>query len=316
MQAVSLPGGRQLPASQDGVSSLRSAGGSVVADSGSPLLPRRRLRTELRKARQTSGLTQEQVASEMQWSLSKIIRIEGASTGISANDLKALLVLYGVTNPGHVNSLLALAQAARKRSSWSAYRDVAPSSLLQLIEYESIATVIRQFESMFIPGILQTEDYARSVIQNYYGERSGSDKLRALVDLRIQREALFGSENPPSFRFMLDEAVVRRVVGGASVMRHQLMRLLEVAARPNITVEVVPFSAGFHPGMKSPFKVLEFADPVDTDIVFLENPQGDIISDDPEVTLSYREAFERLGKASLGPPDSLIRIRGIAGEIL
>ena len=112
----------------------------------------------------------------MDWSLSKIIRIEAASSGISANDLKALLQLYGVKDPEQVDALLALARAARERSWWSAYRDIAPQSLLQLIEYESAAHVIRQFETMFIPGILQTEDYARAVIQNYYGEGPGSDE--------------------------------------------------------------------------------------------------------------------------------------------
>lgn len=284
-----------------------------MADDGSPLLPRRRLRSELRKARQASELTQEQVASEMQWSLSKIIRIEGASTGISANDLKALLNLYKITDPEQVNLLLALAQAARRRSSLSAYRDVAPSSLLQLIEYESIAAVIWQFESVFIPGILQTEDYARSVIRSYYDESPGSDKL---VDLRIQREELFDSADPPSFHFMLDEAVARRLVGGPSVMRHQLWHLLEVAGKPNVTVEIIPFSAGVHPGMKGPFKILEFADPVDTDIVFLESPRGDNISDDPKETRSYRDAFERLEKVSLGRRNSLALIAKIADEIL
>jgi transcriptional regulator with XRE-family HTH domain len=286
-----------------------------MADGGSPLVQRRRLRAELKKARQDSGLTQEQVATEMDWSLSKVIRIESASSGISANDLKALLQLYGVKDPEQVDSLVALARAARERSWWSAYRDVAPQSLLQLIEYESAALVVRQFETLLIPGILQTEDYARAVIQNYYDESQGSDKLRALVELRVRREELFDSANAPSFHFMLDEAVVRRLVGGASVMHRQLRRLLEVADRPNITVEVVPFSAGLHPGMKGPFKVIEFADPLDRDIAFLESPRGDIISDDPEETLSYREVFERLGKASLGPRDSLTFIARIADDM-
>ena len=144
-----------------------------MAEVGSPLVQRRRLRTELKKARQVSGLTQDQVAGEMDWSLSKIIRIESASSGISANDLKALLQLYGVKDPGQVDSLVALARAARERSWWSAYRDVAPQPLLQLTEYESAAQVIRQFETMFVPGILQTEDYARAVIDNYYEEGLG-----------------------------------------------------------------------------------------------------------------------------------------------
>jgi transcriptional regulator with XRE-family HTH domain len=288
-----------------------------MAEGGSPLVQRRRLRAELKKARQESGLTQEQVASEMEWSLSKTIRIESASSGggIRANDLKALLQLYGVKDPDQVDSLLALARVARERSWWSAYRDVAPQSLLQLIEYESEAHAVGQFETLFIPGILQTEDYARTVLQNHYDEGSGSDQLRALVELRTRRKALLDGENPPSFTFVFDEAVIRRQVGGASVMHRQLRRLLEVAEKPNITVEVVPFSVGLHPGMKGPFKVIEFADPQDKDIVFLEGPRGDIISDDPAETSSYKEKFETLSEVSLGPRDSLTYIAKIADEM-
>ncbi len=286
-----------------------------MVDSGSPLVQRRRLRADLRRARQASGLTQDQVAHEMDWSLSKIIRIEAASSGISANDLKALLNLYGISEPERVDSLLALAKAARERSWWSAYRDVAPPPLLQLIEYESAASAVRQFETLFIPGILQSEDYARAVIQDFYDERPGSDRLRALVELRVRREDLLDGEHSPSFHFMLDEAAVRRLVGGASVMRRQLRRLIEVAEKPNIAIEVIPFSAGLHAGMKGPFEIIEFADPSDSDIVFLETPRGDIISDDPEETLSYREDFDSLGKASLGPRDSLALLARIADEM-
>jgi transcriptional regulator with XRE-family HTH domain len=286
-----------------------------MAEGGSPLVQRRRLRTELRTARQVSGLTQDQVAREMDWSLSKIIRIESASSGISSNDLKALLQLYGVKDPEQVDSLLALARAARERSWWSKYRDVAPPSLLQLIEYESAADVIKQFESMIIPGILQTEDYARAVLQNHYGEGPGSDHLQDLVELRTQREDLFDAENRPSFQFILDEAAVRRMVGGPSVMWTQLRRLTEVARKPGITIEVIPFSAGLHAGMTGPFEIIKFADPSDRDIVYLETPRGDIFSDVPEETSMYREDFARLGKASLGPQGSLALIAKLADEM-
>jgi transcriptional regulator with XRE-family HTH domain len=282
-----------------------------------PVLPRRRLRAELKKARQHSGLTQEQVASQLYWSESKVIRIEGGTSGVSVTDVKALLDLYGVTDPGQVNLLVKLAQAARKRSPWSAYRDVASQSLLQLIEYESVASAIRQFETIFIPGILQTEDYTRAVIENYYyDERPGSSRLRALVELRLRRNALFDSEGAPSFHFMLDEAVVRRLVGGASVMRSQLRRLIEVTDRPNVVVEIIPFSAGLNPGMRSPFEIIEFFDPSESDIVFMESRRGDIISDVIEETLSYREAFRELGKASLGPRDSRTWLARIADEMM
>src|ERR1700733_3264702 len=233
---------------------------------GNPLMQRRRLRAELKKARQAKELTQEQVARETDWSLSKIIRIEAGSSGVSANDLKALLRLYEITEVEQVDTLLALAKAARERSWWSGYRDVAPPLLLQLIEYESAASAIKQFESVFVPGILQTEDYARAVIQDYYDERPGSDRLRALVELRVRREELLDSENPPAFHFMLDEAVARRLVGGSTVMKRQLRRLIELAERPHIAIEVFPFSAGLHFGMKGPFEIIEFAGPSDSDI--------------------------------------------------
>jgi transcriptional regulator with XRE-family HTH domain len=282
-----------------------------------PVLPRRRLRAELKRARQHSGLTQGEVASQLYWSESKVIRIESGASGVSVTDLKALLDLYGVTDPGQVNLLVKLAQAAKKRSPWGAYRDVAPQSLLQLIEYESVASAIRQFETIFIPGILQTEDYARAVIENYYhDERPESGRLRALVELRLRREALFDSENAPSFHFMLDEAVVRRLVGGAPVMRRQLRRLIEVADKSNVAVEIIPFSAGLNPGMRSPFEIIQFFDPSESDIVFMESRRGDIISDVTEETLSYREAFEELKKASLGPRDSLTRLARIADEMM
>jgi transcriptional regulator with XRE-family HTH domain len=286
-----------------------------MAEVGSPLVQRRRLRTELKKARQTSGLTQDQVAGEMDWSMSKIIRIEAGSSGISANDLKALLQLYGVKDPEQVDSLLTLARAARERSWWSAYRDVASQSLLQLTEYESAAHSIRQFENMFVPGILQTEDYARAVIDNYFEKGLSSNQLHALVELRTRRQDVIDAENPPSFHFVLDEGVVRRVVEGPSVMRRQLRRLIETADKPNITLEVIPFSAGLHSGMKGPFEIIEFTDPSDSEIVYLESPRGDIFSDVPEETSKYREDFARLRKASLGPQGSLTRIAKVADEM-
>lgn len=286
-----------------------------MAEGGSPLVQRRRLRAELKKARQESGLTQEQVAGEMDWSLSKIIRIESASSGISANDLKALLQLYGVKDSDQVDSLLVLARAGRERSWWSVYRDVAPQSLLQLLEYESAAHVIRQFETLFIPGILQTEDYAHAVLRNHYDEGSGSDQLHALVELRTRREDLFDAENGPSFHFILDEAAVRRTVGGSSVMRSQLRRLIEVAKKPGITIEIIPFSAGLHAGMKGPFEIIEFANPSDRDIVYLETPRGDIFSDDSKETRRYSKDFAMLREVSLGPQDSLARIAELADEM-
>jgi hypothetical protein len=250
----------------------------------------------------------------MEWSLSKMIRIENASTGISTNDLKALLPLYDVTDGEQTDHLVTLARAARARSWWSGYRDVAPPALLQLIEYESAAAAIRQFEAEFIPGILQTEEYARAVLEDYYDENRASERVNALVELRTRREELLDRENAPHFSFVLDESVVRRIVGSASIMQRQLRRLIEAAELDTVTVEVVPFSAGLHPGMKGPFELIDFADDPDQRVVYLESPRGDIVSDNPEETASYVEAFKQIKKASLGARESIAYLSHLADE--
>jgi transcriptional regulator with XRE-family HTH domain len=280
--------------------------------SDSPVVQRRRLRAELRKARLEAGLTQEQVAVAMDWSLSKVIRIEAGSVGISANDLRALLRHYQIADPGRTDELVALAQAARERAWWSGYQDVAPHGLLQLIGYETAASITRTFEPLLVPGLLQTEEYARAVLGEFE-ERAPVQRMDALVEIRMRRQEIFDRADPPLLFFILDEAIVRRLIGGKAVMRRQIHRLIEVAARPNVTVELVPFSAGAHPGLKGPFVALEFPDPADDDVLYLENPRGDLISRDvPEEVLAYREAFERLRVMSLGPEDSAAHLSAVA----
>jgi transcriptional regulator with XRE-family HTH domain len=276
---------------------------------------RRRLRTELRTARIKKELTQEQVAKAMEWSLSKMNRIEKAKTGISTNDLKALLPLYGITDKERIDELLALARAARQSPWWSRYSDVAPPALLELIEYEYAASEVSQFETMFVPGILQTEDYASAVLQGFYGEKSPSERVAALIELRTRRRDLLTSDNAPNFHFVLDESVVHRLVGSRAITSRQLMHLVNVSEQSNVTIQVVPFAAGLHPGMKGPFEIVQFADAPDENIVFLETPGGDIISDDQKETQNNMEAFNRIVEISLGPSDSVARLRKAAGEV-
>jgi transcriptional regulator with XRE-family HTH domain len=273
---------------------------------------RRRLRNELRTARQDKGLTQDQVARAMEWSLSKMNRIEKAKTGISANDLKVLLPLYGIIDRERTEELLALARAARQTPWWRGYGDVAPTTLLELIDYESAATSISQFEPMVVPGILQTEEYALAVLRNSYGEGSPAERL---ADLRTRRRDLLTSEGAPTFSFVLDESVIRRLVGSAGVMTRQLMHLVTLGDLPNVTIRLVPFTVGLYPGTKGPFKVIEFDDEPDEDVVFLEGPRGDFISDDPEETAIYRETFSRITQQALGESESVGLLRKAAGEV-
>lgn len=284
----------------------------------SPVVQRRRLRVELRKARQDAGLTQEQVAAAMDWSLSKLIRIESGSVGISTTDLKALLSHYNLEDPHQADQLVKLAKAARERSWWSGYRDTAPAGLLQLIGYETAAFIVRNSETLLIPGLLQTEEYAYAVTQ-LFQEDATAERVKTLVDVRMRRQELLEQDDPPLFFFILDEAAVRRVVGGKAVMRRQIRKLIEMAARPNVTVEIVPFSVGAHPGLKGPFVVIEFADPNDNDVLYLESgPSRELKSRDladEEEWLPYREEFEQLRELSLGPDGSVAYLAELAEEM-
>ena len=261
--------------------------------------------------------TQEHVAAAMDWSLSKLIRIENGSVSISTNDLKVLLDHYGIADDRRVEELVTLAKAARERSWWSVYRDVASPQLLQFIEYQAAAMITRNFESLLIPGLLQTEEYAREVIKEFSGRPSlPKDRLDALVGLRMKRQELLRRTGPPPwFFFILDEAVLRRLVGGKDVMGRQIRHLIELASRDDVIIEVVPFSAGVQYGMHGPFVILEFEEAEDDDVLYLESPRGDLIHrDDPEEILTYREIFEELRHMSLGEGSAGF-MRGLLDEM-
>jgi transcriptional regulator with XRE-family HTH domain len=287
-----------------------------MEDTVSPLMLRRRLRSELLTARLKKGLTQQQVAEAMEWSLSKMNRIEQAKTGISLNDLTALLRLYDITDEGQTRELATMARQARQNPWWQQrFSEVASKELLNLINYESAASAIKQFETSFVPGILQTEDYASAVLHVFHGEDSTPERVSALVDLRTRRKGLLDRENAPKFTFLLDESVIQRLVGSPSVMSEQLESLVKVAKLPNVLLRIVPFSAGLHPGMRGPFEVVEFEDTPDENIVFIERLGGSLISDDPQTTEGYLKAFKLITEKSLTTADSIERLRRAASAM-
>jgi hypothetical protein len=251
----------------------------------------------------------------MVWSLSKMIRIENAASSISVNDLKALLQLYGITDEKQTAELVALAREARKQTWWRSYSHVAPSSLIELIDYESAASSVRQFETTYIPGILQTEEYARAVLDNFYADTSDSKGVAALVELRTKRWDQLNREDAPRFSFILDEPVIHRLVAGPSVMRRQLRRLSDVAELPNVTIEIVPLSVGLHPGTNGSFEIIQLADASDEYVVHLEGARNEI-SDDPNETKRYLDRFKRIKKVALGPSDSAPLLRKTADEMI
>ncbi len=249
----------------------------------------------------------------MDWSLSKMIRIEAGTVGISTTDLKALLDHYRLDDPDLTSQLVALARAARERSWWSVYRDIASPGLLQLIGYEAASFVIRNFETLLVPGLLQTEDYAHAVLRSMQ-EEATAERINTWVEIRMRRQEQLDRDDPPLLFFILDEAAVRRLIGGKDVMRRQLHYLVEMADKPNVTIEIVPFSTGAHPGLKGPFVIIEFPDPGDDDVLFLE-ARGDFIrggiSEEGEAS-AHRETFEQLRRLSLSPDDSVAYLAKLA----
>ena len=246
-----------------------------------PTVHRRRLRNELRKAREAAGMTQREVARAMDWSQSKLIRIETGAVNISTNDLRALLAHYSVTQD-RIETLIDVARAAREVPRWNIYKDVASPEFIAFLGYESSASIIRNFEPLLVPGLLQTEEYAREVITVV--ESRMPQKVDALVDLRAQRQDIFNREPAPELHFILDEAVIHRLVGGPAVARRQLRHLREMADLPNVNIRIVPFSAGMYPRLRVPYVIFEFADSEEESILHLENPLGDYIirEDSPE----------------------------------
>jgi transcriptional regulator with XRE-family HTH domain len=280
----------------------------------SPVVQRRRLRTELRRARLDAGLTQEQVAVAMDWSLSKLIRIENGSVGISTNDLKAILAHYKITDEGRNAELVRLARGARERSWWSAYRDASPR-LIQLIEYESAASIIRNFQPMLIPGLLQTEEYATTMIRNLLPAATPQE-LKTNVEIRMRRQQVLQQAEMPLMFFIMDEAAVRRLVASRAAMRRQIKRLLDESAKPTVTIEIVSFDAGAHPGMQGPFMLFEFLDAEDEDALYLEGASDVRFNrDDPEEISRFRERFEVLRDLSLGPQGTADFLSRLVSEL-
>lgn len=285
----------------------------MSADRHGPVLGRRRLSAALRNARDRTGWTQEQVASAMDWSLSKLIRIEKGTVGISTSDLRSLLSYYGVHDSEHINNLVRLAKSSRERPWWAPYREHLPSpDFEKLLGLEAEASTIETFQSTLIPGLLQTRQYMHYVLGGITRELgSESVNVREEVRLRRQQTVLY-SDEPPRFKVVLDEATLRRVADNGQVMRQQLLHLAELSARPNIVIEVIPFTAG--PYLDSgTFAILSF-DSTDDPVVYLENAWYDMLLDREDQVSKYRILLDELRQRALDPAASEQLLRKIADE--
>jgi hypothetical protein len=255
-------------------------------------------------------MTQQEAADKLEWSLSKLIRIEAGTVSVSVTDLKAMLALYEVTDPGTAEALVEAARGSRGRSWWSHYRDVVSPQLAQYFASEDSASAIRSFHPHLVPGLLQTDEYAFELLR----PRVGPDKARRLVETRVERrEGLAERTGPLEMTFIFGEEALHRWVGGAPVMRPQLRRLLDLAARPSPSksIKIVPYRAGSHPGLNGPFTLLSFED-FDDDLIFLESAAGDMVSrDDQDLIAEYTEHFESVRSLALTAEQAVSLISGL-----
>jgi transcriptional regulator with XRE-family HTH domain len=278
-----------------------------------PTLRGRRLAVELMRRREASGLSREEAARRLEWSTSTIFRIETGRSRPQPGNVRVLLDLYGVTGSER-DGLIQLAREARQPGWWHSFRDVLPNPYEVYIGLEGGAASIRNFEPVVVPGLLQTEDYARATFKGGPRELE-RDEIERRVEVRRARQQILTRADRPRLWAVIDEAVIHRLVGDPAVMRAQLGHLIDTAEQGKTTVQVVPFRAGAHAGTTGPFVILDFPEPTDPAVVYVETLAGDIYLEERADVNRYTIAFDRLLAAALHPDDSVRLIQQVAAAM-
>ena len=260
---------------------------------GGPTVLRMVLGTQLRRLREASGISASDAGYAIRATHSKISRMELGRVSFRERDVADLLTMYGVTGQKERAAFLSLAREANVPGWWHDSSDILPGWFEAYIALEEAASIIRSYQVQFVPGLLQTPEYARAVIWLGYEGVSASE-LERRVALRMNRQKLLTREDPPRFWVVLDEAVLRRPVGGPDVMRAQIDHLIEATELPNITLQVVPFLTGGHAAAGGPFSILRFAEPDLPDIVYMEQLTSALYLDRREDVEGYQAVMERL----------------------
>jgi transcriptional regulator with XRE-family HTH domain len=274
-----------------------------MAPSSSPTVRRRRLAAELHRLRQASKLTIEQVAERLEWSPGKVSKIENARVSVMPRDARKLLDIYGVTEGQERELLLSLARESRARGWWQQYGETVPEWFATYVGLEAEATAISAYQAEIVPGLLQTQRYAaalhRAALMN-----ATDDEIERHVAVRMERQQRLSQPDAPKLWVVLNEAVIRRMVGERGIMHEQMVKLDEAASAPNITLQVLPFRAGAHASMDSAFSVLSFEPPTDGEIVYFEHPTCSLYLEKPPEVARYRLVYEHLRAASLSLDES------------
>jgi transcriptional regulator with XRE-family HTH domain len=287
-----------------------------MPDLPGPSTNRRRLRTELRQLREEAGLAQAFVADKLDWSVSKLTRVETGAVGVSVTDVRALLGIYKAADQ-KVDQLVSLARRARERRWWDKYKHYLNPAYQEFIGFEADAGNLRQYHGTLVPGLLQIAPYMREIMQALSPTKVPAATIEAMTEIRLKRqEEVLGGDDPTPFQVVLDEGALRRPVGGAATMKAQLEHLAELQDHPSVSVYVLPFAAGPHMGMMGPFHIMEFANTLDPTVLYFEHPKGQILlRDDQPLIQQYAESLDRMAKISLDGRSAVDKIYEIAKDL-
>jgi transcriptional regulator with XRE-family HTH domain len=269
-----------------------------------PIVRRVVLGTQLRRLREAKGISRADAGYSIRASESKISRLELGRVSFKERDVADLVRLYGVTDEKERALLLELAREANEPGWWQDFTDVMPGWFQPYVGLEEAAILIRTYELQFVPGLLQTEAYARAVIARGH-QVASADVVERRVRARMSRQAILDRPDPPRVWAVIDETALRRSVAASAVMGGQLEHLIALAANPNITIQVIPFSAGSHPAEGGAFSILRFGEPDIADVVYLEHLTGARFLDKPEEVTRYMLAMDNLAIRSTTPDGTM-----------
>jgi len=260
--------------------------------SAGPTVQRLVLGGHLRRLREEAFITTEQAATAIRGSHSKISRMEHGRVGFKDRDIADLLTLYGVNGGEERAALLKLAREANTPGWWQGYSDILPHWVEPYFGLEAAASFIRNYELQFVPGLLQTEGYARALIR--LGNAATEDDVMRRAEARLSRQEILSRETPPRLWAVMDEGALRRSIGGKAVMREQIRHLIDMCDHPAVTLQILPFQIGAHPAMGGPFTILRFSEPDLRDVVYIEQLTSALYLDKPAEVDSYLEVMEQL----------------------
>jgi transcriptional regulator with XRE-family HTH domain len=272
----------------------------------------RRLVIELKQFREAAGLTGEQVAEQMGWSVAKVYRIEGDRVRVLTRDVARLLKLYGITGE-QADAVLELARMARVKDWWHQYSGAIPEWFQFYVGLEAAASAMQEYNAELVTGLLQTEAYTRAVMAAAM-RADGDEEMERQIAVRLERQKRLTAPDAPTLWAVMNEAVLHRQVGGPQVMVGQLAHIGQLAGRSNVTVQVLPYTAGAHPAMLGSFTLMQFPDPADRDVVYLEAETGALYLEKPEDVRRYSLMIDYLRAQALGPAESRALIARLAKQ--